>query len=406
MKSIKIRIELNNEQTTLARKHAGASRYAYNWALDKCKKGYESKKDDEVYKRPSAVDLHKAWVAEVKSEKAWTYGVSKCSPQQAFRNLDTAYKRAFAVKGSKLPQFKKKGINDSFYLEGAIHTNGFKLKLPKIGWVKCSEELPNIDIKNVTVSRQANHWFVSFKTTQTPAAAAAKKVEDIEQKTIVGVDLGIKTLATLSNGDVFENKRPYKKGKRKLKIAQRKVSKKYVKGAKNQSKNYQKQKRKVANIHYKISCIRKDALHKLTTYLAKNHSEIVIEDLNVKGMSKNHKLASAILDGGFYEFKRQLEYKTSWYGSKMTVVDRFYPSSKICADCQTIKQDLTLKDRVFKCPNCGMQKDRDLNASINLKKKAVSYTVSNACGEVNKPKAQQLRTSTKQEENSNLLLNV
>jgi putative transposase len=402
MKSVKIRIELNNEQTTLARKHAGASRYAYNWALDKCKKGYENKTDTEKYKRPSAVDLHKAWVAEVKSENAWTYEVSKCSPQQAFRNLDTAYKRAFTVKGSKLPTFKKKGVNDSFYLEGAIHADGFKLKLPKIGWVKCSEELPNIDVKNVTVSRQANHWFVSFKSPLTPEV----RIKGIENKPVVGVDLGIKTLATLSNGEVFENKRPYKKLKRKLKIAQRKISKKFVKGAKQQSNNYQKQKRKVANIHYKISCIRKDALHKLTTILAKNHSEIVIEDLNVKGMSKNHKLASAILDGGFYEFKRQLEYKTKWYGSKMTVVDRFYPSSKTCSNCQTIKQDVTLKDRVFKCPNCGMQKDRDLNASINLKNKSVSYTAFNVCGEVNKPKVETLRTSTKQEENISLNSNV
>lgn len=372
MKSHKIRIELNNKQTTLAGKHAGASRYAYNWALDKCKKSYEAKE-----KRPSSKDLHKTWVAEVKSENAWTYEVSKCSPQQAFRNLEIAYKRAFTVKNAKLPTFKKKGVNDSFYLEGAIHAQTDRIKLPKLGWVKCSEELPQIEVKNVVVSRQANHWFVSFKTTDTP-----QRVEDISQKPIVGVDLGIKTLATLSNGEVFENKRPYKKLQRKLRIAQRKVSKKFVKGAKTQSKNYQKAKRKVANIHYKISCIRKDATHKLTTYLAKNHSEVAIEDLNVKGMSRNHKLASAILDGGFYEFKRQLEYKTTWYGSKMTVVDRFYPSSKTCSECHTIKQDLTLKDRVFKCPTCGMQKDRDLNASINLRNKSVSYTASNACGEV------------------------
>lgn len=144
-------------------------------------------------------------------------------------------------------------------------------------------------------------------------------------------------------------------------------------------------------------------MHKLTTYLAKNHSEIVIEDLNVKGMSKNHKLASAILDGGFYEFKRQIDYKTRWYGSKMTVVDRFFPSSKTCSNCQCIKQDLTLKDRTYKCQTCGMEKDRDLNAAINLRQKAVSYTVLNACGEVNKPKAQRLRTSTKQETNRELL---
>ncbi len=396
MKSYKIRLELNNKQITLARKHAGVARFAYNWALDKCKKGYEARTESEVYKRPSGVDLHKTWVKEVKSEKSWTYEVSKCSPQQAFKNLDTAYKRAFTVKGSKLPTFKKKGVNDSFYLEGAIHIKGRKLQLPKLGLVVCSEELPNVEIKNVVISRQYTHWFVSFKTTQT-----LQKVDKIEERPVIGVDLGIKALATLSNGEVFENKKPYKKLKRKLKIAQRKVSKKFVKGAKQQSKNYQKEKRKVAKIHYKISCIRKDALHKLTTHLVKNHSQIVIEDLNVSGMSKNHRLASAILDSGFGEFRRQLTYKTEWYGSRLTVVDRFFPSSKTCSNCQFLNNNLSLKDRVFKCPNCGMQKDRDLNASINLEKKAVSYTVY-ACGEVNKPKAERLRTSTKQEENSSL----
>ncbi len=132
--------------------------------------------------------------------------MSKCSPQQAFRNLDNAYKRAFTVKGSKIPTFKKKGVKDSFYLEGAIHIKGNRIKLPKFGWVKCSEELPQMGIKNVAVSRQANHWFVSFKTTKTP-----QKVENIEEKPFIGVDLGVKTLATLSNGEVFENKRPYKK---------------------------------------------------------------------------------------------------------------------------------------------------------------------------------------------------
>lgn len=401
MKSIKIRIELNNEQTTLARQHAGVARYAYNWALDKCQKSYEAKQDGVPYKRPSAVDLHKMWVAEVKSENAWTYEVSKCSPQQAFRNLDTAYKRAFTVKGAKLPTFKKKGVNDSFYLEGRIRASGNRIKLPKFGWVKCSEALPSMDIKNVTVSRQSKHWFVSFKTASTP-----QKVVGIESKPVVGVDLGIKTLATLSNGEVFENKKPYKKLKRKLKIAQRKVSKKHVKGAKQQSKNYQKQQRKVANIHYRIACIRKDALHKLTTYLAKNHREIVIEDLNVRGMSKHRKLASAVLDGGFYEFKRQIAYKTDWYGSTMTVVDRFYPSSKTCSECQHIHPNLRLIDRTFKCPICGMQKDRDLNAAINLSNKSVSYTASNACGEVNQPKTETFRTSMKQEENSKLNSNV
>ena len=396
MKSLKIRLELNNKQTTLARKHAGVARYAYNWGLAICKKSYDERIVDIPYKRPSGYDLCKQWVAEVKSEHKWLYETSKVCQQHALINLDSAYKRAFKVKGSGFPKFKKKGINDSFYLTGAIHIKNGKLQLPKFGLVKCSETLPNVEIKSVTVSRQANHWFVSFNLPTIP-----NKIIGIETKPIVGVDLGIKTLATLSDGTSFPNLRPYKKFKRKLKLAQRKASKKFVKGAKTQSNNYKKACKKVANIHYKISCIRKDSLHKLTSYLTKNHSEIVIEDLNVSGMSKNHNLASAILDGGFSEFRRQLDYKSKWYGSKLTVVDRWYPSSKLCSCCGNKKTDLKLSDRIYKCDVCNFEIDRDLNASINLKKLAVGYTVS-ACGEIQQIPISHLVISTKQELNSNV----
>lgn len=369
MRSLKIRLELNNTGKSRALQHAGTARYAYNWALDKCKKAYETKK-----KRPNAIALHKEWVIFKNAKATWAKEVSKCAPQQAFRNLDIAFQRSFKMLEVQLPVFKKKGIRDSFYLEGAIHTQGDKIKLPKFGWVKCSETLPEVAPKNVVVSRQADHWFVSFKIDETP-----NKIENIEQKAMIGVDLGVKTLATLSDGETFENKRPYKKNKRKLKLAQRQVSKKYKKGAKQQSKNYKKAKAKVAKIHVKISNIRKDATHKLTSYLSKNHAEIVIEDLNVRGMSKNHKLASAILDGGLYEFRRQLDYKCLWYGSKLTVADRFYPSSKTCSNCQGVKEKLSLKERIYRCEFCGHEQDRDLNAAINLTTKAVSYTAS-ACG--------------------------
>ena len=176
-----------------------------------------------------------------------------------------------------------------------------------------------------------------------------------------------------------------------MKRLQRIVSKRFVKGSKKQSKNYKKACEKVAKLHQKIANQRNDYSHKLTTYLAKNHSEIVIEDLNVRGISKNHKLASAILDGGFFEFRRQLTYKSEWYGSKVTVVNRYYPSSKICSNCGEKKATLKLSERHFNCDKCGFKIDRDLNASLNLKKMAVSYTVP-ACGE--------LQTSVIETENS------
>jgi putative transposase len=374
MKSLKIRLELNNKEVTLAKKHAGVARHAYNWGLDVCNKAFENKQ-----KRPSAIDLHKKLVAEVKSKNAWYYEVSKCSPQQALRDLDTGFQRFFK-KVSKYPRFKKKGIKDNFYLEGNIELKNNCIKLPHFGWIKLSEKLADIKgIKNVRISRRAEHWFVSFKV------ELPKVKYKIKKDTPVGVDLGIKDLATLSDGQVFPNLRPYKKYKRKLKIEQRKLSRKFQKGKKEQSKNYQKQRTILAKIHYKIACIREDALHKLTTYLAKNHSKIVIEDLNVSGMSKNHKLASAILDGGFYEFRRQLSYKCEWYGSKLIVADRFFASSKTCCQCGTIKKDLQLKDRMYHCDACRFHTGRDLNASINLKNLAVSSTAS-ACGVSNNPK--------------------
>ena len=184
----------------------------------------------------------------------------------------------------------------------------------------------------------------------------------------------------MSDGTIFENPKPYNKAKKKLKLAQRIQSKRRVVG-KNQSNNYKKASLKVAKIHQRIANVRKDNLHKVTSYLTKNYQEIVIEDLNVKGMSKNHKLASAILDGGFSEFRRQLEYKAKWYGSIITVVDRFYPSSKLCSSCGNKKEKLKLSERTYNCKSCGETLDRDLNASLNLKKMAVSYTVS-AFGEL------------------------
>ena len=384
MKSIKVRLELNNKQTTLANKHAGVARYAYNWGKSICDLAIQNKEH-----RPTAIDLHKKFVAEEKSIKPWLYEVSKCSPQQGLRNLDEAYKRTFKVKSSRFPKFKKKGQHDSFYLEGAIKTDNNKIKVPKFGWLKCSEILPDCEIKNIVISKTANQWFVAFKIQFEPQIT--NKINDV-----VGVDLGIKTLAVLSDSKVFDAIKPYKKNKRKLKILQRKLSKKQ-KGSQNRKKACLK----VAKLHYRIANIRKDALHKLTTYLSKNHTEICIEDLNVNGMSKNHKLASAILDGGFSEFRRQLEYKCQWYGSILTIVDRFYPSSKTCSGCGNVKKELKLSEREYVCENCGLIIDRDLNAAINLRNKSVSYTES-ACGVPKQLNSFEFDGAVNQEVNSNV----
>lgn len=380
MKSLKIRLELNNKQLTLCHKHAGVARHAYNWGVAECQKAFERNE-----KIPSAIDLHKRLVAEVKTEHSWYYQVSKCAPQQALRNLQSAYqafhriqkpsgytKRKTVRRAGKvitvlegLPQFKKKGMHDGFYLEGAIRADGRRIKLPHLGWVRTSEAIPTYEIKNVSITRTADHWFVSFKIPHAPTPT-------LKNTDVVGVDLGIKTLATLSDGTAgrprtFQAVKPYKRNKRKLKLAQRKASKKFVKGQKKQSSNYQKAQAKVARIHARIANIRQDVLHKLTTNLAKNHSRVVIEDLNVRGMSQNHRLASAILDGGFFEFRRQLTYKANWYGSEVVVADRFFASSKTCSGCGCKKASLKLSERSYRCESCGLQIDRDVNAAINLR---------------------------------------
>ena len=354
MKSFKTELILNNKQKTLAFRHAGVARHAWNWGLEQTQ---EALKNKELL--PSSITLHKRLVAEVKKENPWYYEVSKYSPQQALRNLETSWKRCFK-KISKQPKKKKKGIHNSFYLEGKIQIQGNKIKIPNLGWIRTHEVLPDIlkgesGTANVTISSRADRWFISYKVNHLPEITN-KKLD------CVGVDLGIKTLATCSDGTIFENPKSYRKNKTKLARTQRSFSKKQ-KGSSNRTKA----KKKLQKIHYRIANIRKNAIHQITSYLSKNHRQIVLEDLNVSGMMKNHKLASAIADCGFYEIRRQLEYKCSWYGCMLTFVDRFFPSSKICSNCGCKKNDLKLSDRIYNCSDCGFQIDRDLNASINLK---------------------------------------
>ena len=381
--SFKTELKLNNKQKTLLAKHAGVARHAYNWGLATCFKALENNE-----KLPTAIDLHKKLVAEVKPIYSWYYEVSKCAPQQALRNLSTAFKNWWIHKHTKCPRFKKKGHHDSFYLEGRVKVSGNRFKLPRIGWVNVHENLPAITPKNVTISRHADRWFIAFKY-ELDIANTPKIRERI------GVDIGINSLATCSDETVIKNRKAYRKHKKKLARLQRNLARKQ-KG----SKNRQKAQVKLARQHKKVVQIRKDTIHKLTSWLAKNHSEIVIENLNVSGMLKNHRLASAVADCGFYEFRRQLEYKTEWYGSKLVMADRFYPSSQLCSNCQN-KQKMPLSKRVYECKNCGLKIDRDLNASINLELYPTTHSLwgSKACGESNQLSGKSIKDSVKQEVN-------
>ncbi|WP_293158932.1 RNA-guided endonuclease TnpB family protein [Okeania sp. SIO2C9] len=274
---------------------------------------------------------------------------------QALRDLERAFKNFLTIPERGFPVFKKKGRKDSFYLEGSIKIfQGNYIQLPRIGIVKTYEILPSVPVKNVTISKKADNWYISFKYNF--ESYPTEKVGET-----IGVDIGINTLATCSDGSKFANVKAYRQAKKQLVRHQRAVSKKVI-----GSKNRRKAVKKLAKIHKKVADIRADVLHKLTTWLAKNHSTIVIEDLNVSGMLKNHKLASAIADCGFYEFKRQLIYKCEWYGSKLVIADRYYPSSQICSNCGH-QQKMPLHLRTYECSECSFKTDRDLNAAINLK---------------------------------------
>ena len=354
----KTELKLNNYQKNQLAQHCGVARHAWNWGLGLTKYILDQNlaNPQEKIKFPTAITLHKWLVAMVKPECPWYYQVSKCAPQYALRQLSQAWKQAFK-KLKKPPRFKKKGRNDSYTVDGSLQVDQKRVKVPIIGWLKTYERLP-IDQKpkSFTISRKADRWFISWILEIEPTNHP-KSVD------VVGVDLGIKTLATLSTRKMFEGAKSYRQYENKLSRLQW-LNRHKIKG----SHNWKKAQIKIARLHRKISNIRQDTLHKLTTYLAKNHSQIVIEDLNVSGMMANHKLAQAIGDMGFYEFRRQLEYKCELYGSELVIADRWFASSKTCSGCGTKKEKLSLSERVFKCNCCGLKIDRDLNAAINLQK--------------------------------------
>ncbi len=357
--SFKTQLIPNNTQVTAFRKSSGVARHAYNWANAIILDILKTKKPEEKLKVPSAIDLHKRLVAEVKSIYPWYYEVNKNVPQKALADLKQAWERCFS-KTSFQARFKKKGQRDSFYLESGtkaepkIKNDGKRIKLPSIGWVRLSEPLPITATHNCVISRQADKWFIAIKyEVEKPTVSSDRQT--------IGVDIGIKELAVCSNGKVFANPKAYRRMSKSLKRSQRRVSRR-VKGSKNRTKAI----RKLAKVHAKISNIRKDAIHKLTHHLAKNHSEVRIEDLHVKAFLKNHNLAGAIADCGMYEFKRQLEYKTEKFSSKLILVDRFFPSSQICSNCGNHRHKMPLKNRVYICPDCGYSSDRDLNAARNI----------------------------------------
>jgi putative transposase len=387
MRAYKTELDLNNAQVTACKRHAGAARYAYNWGLARKQEAYKA-----TGTSPSAIDLHRELNALKQTELSWMYAVSKCAPQEALRNLDSSYAHFFrrcALKqegklkgklGYPQRKTKKQGLG-SFRLTGSIVVFADAIQLPRLGRLRLKEHgylptsgTPGVKVRSATVSEQAGHWYVSIQVEQEQAVP-------INTGPVVGVDLGVKSLATLSDGTVIPNPKPLKRRLKTIKRLHRAVTRKQ-KG----SKNRRKAARKLGRAYRKVSNQRANTLHQVTTMLAKTKSVIVIEDLHVAGMLQNHHLAQAIADVGFAAFRRHLTYKADWYGSQVVVVSRWEPSSKTCSGCGWVDEELTLADRVFCCrnpqrPDCGVVLDRDLNAASNLRKLAGSSPESeNACG--------------------------
>lgn len=361
----KILLDPTRKQKIYFQKACGISRFTWNWALSRWEEKYKAGE------KTNALALKKEFNA-LKTEKfSWVYEVTKYACQQPFLHLQKGFQGFFSKK-TKYPKYKKKGIRDSFYIGGdQIRIDKKTVKIPNLGKVRLRECLRfEGKITGVTVSRTADRWFISISVeTQT----IPKKCES---QASVGVDLGVKSLATLSTGKTFPPNNPLKKKLRQLGRLQRKLARRQT-GSKNRSKI----KHRIAKLHYKVACSRNDVIHKLTTELTENYRDIVIEDLDVSKLVKNKRLARSILDGGFYEFRRQLTYKAELRGNRIYVADPFYPSSKTCSSCGRCKDTLALSEREYSCTHCGLLLDRDLNAAKCLGKllNTVSSTGIHAC---------------------------
>ena len=385
-------------QERALRSHAGASRFAWNWALAKCIERYGA--EGRWY---SGAELHRLWNAEKKADPAlaWWGENSKCAYQEAFRDLDRALRdfvksRKGQRKGRRLgfPRFKKRGrCRDSFrFGAGVMRCERGTVTLPRLGTVKTHEstrklasriEAGTARILSATVSRTAQRWHVSF------TVEAERDIPGHHPRpgSAAGIDLGIKTLLTGvdDTGSVIaaDGPKPLKAALRQLRRAGRAHSRKQ-----HGSANCRKSAARLARIHARVANLRADALHKATTDLAARYETVVIEDLNVAGMARNRRLARAICDQGFGQARRMLEYKTGWNGGRVVLAGRFYPSSKTCSACGTVKTTLSLAERTFRCETCGLAIDRDVNAAVNLLKFAASGAENgkNACGGTVRPR--------------------
>lgn len=367
IKSVKIRLLPTKEQELLMLKSIGCSRFAYNWALNRANELYQN---GDKY---SMANIRKEFTQLKKQEDfKWLNEVSNTTMVESMRNLDKAFK-SFFKKKSGYPKFKsKRKSSKSFYVRhDALYFRDNICNIEKVGKVKfkTNYDIPNCKYSNPYCSYDGKYWYLSF------GFEVEENQTTLNKDLSVGIDLGVKDLATINVMDkpitnINKTKR-IRRLKKKLKRLQRQISRKYE-ANKNGNKfiktnNIVKLEKQIKLLHRRLSNIRNNHIHQATNKVIKlKPYRVVMEDLNVSGMMKNKHLAKAIQEQCFYEFIRQMKYKCEFNGIEFVQVDRWYPSSKTCSCCGSIKQDLKLKDRTYKCNDCGLEIDRDKNASINL----------------------------------------
>ena len=375
LEAVRVALDPTPRQERLLESHAGAARFAYNAGLAHVKAMLERQEKPEW----SYYALRRWWNANkdalavsMETGKPWWPENSKESYNSGLESLADALKnfsksRKGQRKGRRMgfPRFKSKdGTMPRFaYTTGSfgiIDHDPYALRLPRIGRVHCMENVSKrvngAKVLRMSVSRRGGRWQASLTVER-----ADLPVPSPPKGGSVGIDLGVKELATLSDGTVIRNPHALKSNLRRLKKAQRNLSRK-----RKGSNRRRKARAQVARLYARVANLRSDALNKTTIMLAHAYSDIGIEDLNVAGLVKNHGLARSIQDAAFAEFRRQLEYKTARTGTRLHVIDRWYPSSKTCSNCGTVKAKLSLSERVYRCDGCGLVIDRDVNAAINI----------------------------------------